>query len=162
MEYPVKEEQRFQYIETGSGDKPLMLLHGLFGALSNFKELIEYFGPRMNVVVPILPIFELPLRKDALTWLVQYVNEFVEYKGYSQVHVLGNSLGGHIALLFALNNPDKIASVTLTGSSGLFESAMVRVFRSGTITNTSKRRQRILFMILIRLLRNWLMKYLVS
>lgn len=124
MEYPVKEEQRFQYIETGSGDKPLMLLHGLFGALSNFKELIEYFGPRMNVVVPILPIFELPLRKDALTWLVQYVNEFVEYKGYSQVHVLGNSLGGHIALLFALNNPDKIASVTLTGSSGLFESAM--------------------------------------
>lgn len=124
MEYPVKEEHRFQYIETGSGDKPLMLLHGLFGALSNFKDLIEYFGPRMNVVVPILPIFDLPLRKDALSWLVQYVNEFVEYKGYSQVHVLGNSLGGHIALLFALDNPNKIASVVLTGSSGLFESAM--------------------------------------
>lgn len=124
MEYPIKEEGRFQYIETGNDGKPLMLLHGLFGALSNFKELIDYFGPRMNVVVPILPIFELPLRKDALSWLVQYVNEFVEFKGYNQVHVLGNSLGGHIALLFALDNPSKLASITLTGSSGLFESAM--------------------------------------
>ncbi len=50
--------------------------------------------------------------------------EFVEYKGYEQVHVLGNSLGGHIALLYALARPDRIGSIILTGSSGLFESAM--------------------------------------
>ncbi|MCB0656672.1 MAG: alpha/beta hydrolase [Saprospiraceae bacterium] len=124
MEYPVIEEGQFRYIETGSGEKPLMLLHGLLGALSNFQGIIDFFGPKMNVVVPLLPIFELPLRKDALSWLVQYVNAFVMHKGYDKVHVLGNSLGGHIALLFALENPEQIASIILTGSSGLFENAM--------------------------------------
>jgi pimeloyl-ACP methyl ester carboxylesterase len=71
-----------------------------------------------------LPIFELPIRKVSVTGLVDHVEAFVEYKAYGKVHVLGNSLGGHIALLYVLANPDKVSSVTLTGSSGLFESAM--------------------------------------
>jgi pimeloyl-ACP methyl ester carboxylesterase len=44
------------------------------------------------------------------------------------VHLLGNSLGGHVAQLYALAHPEKIASVTLTGSSGLFESAFGTAF----------------------------------
>ena len=56
--------------------------------------------------------------------LLRYVREFVELKNYSKIHLVGNSLGGHIAQLFALERPDLIASMTLTGSSGLFESGM--------------------------------------
>ncbi|MCB0617447.1 MAG: alpha/beta hydrolase [Saprospiraceae bacterium] len=128
MNYEVKEEGKFKYIETKGGPENLMLLHGLFGALSNFEGILNYFGQSYNVIVPILPIFELPIRKVSLSGLVDHVIKFVEYKGYRKVHVLGNSLGGHISLLYALAQPERIASVILTGSSGLFESAMGSTF----------------------------------
>lgn len=124
MKYDIIEEGRFKYIESKGGKENLLLLHGLFGALSNFEGIIKHFSDKLNVVVPILPIFELPIRKLSVTGLVNYVADFVEFKGYDQVHVLGNSLGGHIALLYVLAHPEKVRSVTLTGSSGLFESAM--------------------------------------
>lgn len=128
MDYHIKEEGKFQYIESGEGEEALLLLHGLFGALSNFKTIIDKFAESHNVVVPILPIFSLPIRKLSLKGLVDYVNEFVKMKGYRRLHVLGNSLGGHIALLFALDNQDVVSSIVLTGSSGLFESAMGSTF----------------------------------
>ncbi|GAB5553777.1 MAG: alpha/beta hydrolase [Saprospiraceae bacterium] len=124
MDHEIREEGNFRYIETGSHKEHLLLLHGLFGALSNFSGIIEHFSKQYNVIVPMLPIFELPIRKVSVTGLVDHVESFVEHKGYDKVHVLGNSLGGHIALLYVLANPDKVGSVTLTGSSGLFESAM--------------------------------------
>lgn len=124
MKYEIKQEGRFRYIESKGGEENLVLLHGLFGALSNFEGIIRHFSGKCNVIVPILPIFELPIRKVSVTGLVDYVVDFVEFKGYQKVHVLGNSLGGHIALLYALARPDRVASVILTGSSGLFESAM--------------------------------------
>jgi pimeloyl-ACP methyl ester carboxylesterase len=124
MEFEIKEEGRFKYIETGGEGENLLLLHGLFGALSNFEGIINHFATKCNVIVPILPIFELPIRKVSVTGLVDYVSDFVEHKNYDKVHVLGNSLGGHISLLFSLANPDRIRSIILTGSSGLFESAM--------------------------------------
>ncbi len=128
MEYPVIEDGGFKYIETKGGTKNLLLLHGLFGALSNFKGILQYFGSTYNVVVPMLPIFEMPLLKLSVSGLVDHVSAFVEKKGYEKVNVLGNSLGGHIALLYALSYPERIASITLTGSSGLFESAMGSTF----------------------------------
>jgi 2-hydroxy-6-oxonona-2,4-dienedioate hydrolase len=100
MKYEIKEAGRFKYIETGGGEDNLLLLHGLFGALSNFEGIIDHFSETHNVVVPILPIFELPIRKVSVTGLVNYVADFVDHKGYEKVHVLGNSLGGHIALLY--------------------------------------------------------------
>ena len=70
----------------------------------------------------------MPLRKLSVSGLVEHVTHFVDKKKYPAVHVLGNSLGGHIALLYAMAQPNKIASITLTGSSGLFESAMGSTF----------------------------------
>ena len=124
MNYEIQQEGRFKYLETKGGEENLLLLHGLFGALSNFEGIINHFANKVNVVVPILPIFELPIRKLSVTGLVDYVSDFVEFKGFDKVHVLGNSLGGHIGLLYVLAHPDRVSSVILTGSSGLFESAM--------------------------------------
>jgi pimeloyl-ACP methyl ester carboxylesterase len=128
MNHEIKQDGNFKYIETKGGDEVLLLLHGLFGALSNFQGIIAHFSEKMNVVVPMLPIFELPIRKLSVAGLADYVADLVEHKGYGKVHVLGNSLGGHIALLYALAHPERIASITLTGSSGLFESAMGNSF----------------------------------
>ncbi len=124
MDYKIKEEGKFKYIESNSNGEVLLLLHGLFGALSNFEGILNYFKKDYNVVIPLLPIFELPIRMVSVSGLVDYVTDFVNYKNYDKVHVLGNSLGGHITLLYALSNADKISSVILTGSSGLFESSL--------------------------------------
>ncbi len=122
------EEGKFKYIETKGGSKNLMLLHGLFGALSNFEGLINHFGTKYNVIVPILPIYELPILNVSLGGLVDHLQDFVKYKSYDKMHLLGNSLGGHIALLYALEELDRLESITLTGSSGLFESGMGNSF----------------------------------
>jgi pimeloyl-ACP methyl ester carboxylesterase len=124
MVYSTKKEGKFEYIETNGGSEVLLLLHGLFGELSNFDGLINCFGESYNVVIPILPILELPLAEATIPGYVKFVEDFVAYKAYQKVHVIGNSLGGHIAILFALANPEMMVSITLTGSSGLFESAM--------------------------------------
>jgi 2-hydroxy-6-oxonona-2,4-dienedioate hydrolase len=124
MNLEIIEEGKFKYIETGKDKDKLMLLHGLFGALSNFEDLIESLSDRYDVVVPLLPLYDLPIISTSISGLLKYVEEFVRFKGYDKVHVLGNSLGGHIAILYALGNQDKVASLILTGSSGLFEDAM--------------------------------------
>ncbi|MEM1357855.1 MAG: alpha/beta hydrolase, partial [Bacteroidota bacterium] len=63
MALQMKQEGKFEYLETGGPGEPLMLLHGLFGGLSNFGEQITYFRKRYNVILPTLPMFSLPLRK---------------------------------------------------------------------------------------------------
>ncbi len=122
------DEKGFKYIETGNNGTPLILLHGLLGALSNFEGIIRHFSSSHNVVVPILPLFDISLRSLSVMRLVEYVESFIEFKGYESVHLLGNSLGGHIAQLYTLKHPDKVNSMILTGSSGLFESAMGTTF----------------------------------
>lgn len=123
MQYEIKEQNKFKYIEEGEGE-PLVLLHGLFGALSNFKDLIEYFKQHYKVVVPMLPLFDLDLLHTTVGGLAKYVHRFLEAKDYKDIHLLGNSLGGHVALVYLLKHPERTKSLTLTGSSGLFENGM--------------------------------------
>lgn len=101
-----------------------MLLHGLFGALSNFKDLVDYFARHNKVIVPMLPLFELDLLHTSVGGLQKYLHKFIELKGYQNINLLGNSLGGHVALVHVLKHPERIKSLILTGSSGLFESGM--------------------------------------
>ncbi len=123
MDYQLKQLDKFTYIEEGEGET-LMLLHGLFGALSNFKDLIEYFKKDYKVVVPMLPLFELDIFHTTVSGLAKHVQKFIEAKKYNNIHLLGNSLGGHVALIYVLKNTNKVKSLTLTGSSGLFENGM--------------------------------------
>ena len=71
-----------------------------------------------------LPLFELDILHTSVGGLEKFVYKFIENRNYRNVHLLGNSLGGHVALLHVLKHPERIKSIILTGSSGLFESAM--------------------------------------
>ncbi len=123
MNYEIKQADKFKFLEEGEGE-PLVLLHGLFGALSNFQDLIEYFRHHYKVVVPMLPLLDLDLLHTSVSGLQKYVHKFIEYKDYKDVHLLGNSLGGHVGILHVLKHPERIKSLILTGSSGLFENGM--------------------------------------
>jgi len=123
MSYEIRKDGKFNFIEVGEGE-PLMLLHGLFGALSNFEPLIEYFKIRNKVIVPMLPLLEMDLLHTSVGGLQKFVQKFIEHRNYNNIHLLGNSLGGHVALVHILKNPEKVKSLILTGSSGLFENGM--------------------------------------
>lgn len=123
MEYEIKHFGKFKYVEEGEG-KPLILLHGLFGALSNFKDLVDHFKETHQVIIPMLPLFDLNILDTTVAGLAKHVQKFIEARGLDQVHLLGNSLGGHIGLVYALKHQDKVKTITLTGSSGLFENGM--------------------------------------
>jgi len=123
MKYEIKQQDKFRFIEVGTGE-PLVLLHGLFGALSNFIDLIDYFSTRYKVVVPMLPLFDLDIFHTTVGGLEKYVYKFIEARNYTNIHLLGNSLGGHVALVHILKHPERIKTLTLTGSSGLFENGM--------------------------------------
>ena len=123
MSYEIKQDGKFKYIEVGAGE-PLLLLHGLFGALSNFQDLIEHFRKNYQVIVPILPLLDLDLLHTSVVGLEKFVFKFIEHRNYNHINLLGNSLGGHVALLHILKNPERIKSLILTGSSGLFENGM--------------------------------------
>lgn len=123
MDYEIKYTGKFKYIEEGEGE-PLILLHGLFGALSNFKDLVDHFRHTHKVIIPMLPLFDLTLLDTTVAGLARHVDKFLEARNLHNVHLLGNSLGGHIGLIYTLKHQENVKTITLTGSSGLFENGM--------------------------------------
>jgi len=123
MNYEIRQDGKFKFVEEGEGEV-LLLLHGLFGALSNFSDLIEHFRKTHKVVVPMLPLLDLDLLHTSVGGLQKYVHKFIEHRKYDRINLLGNSLGGHVALVLVMKHPEKIRSMILAGSSGLFESGM--------------------------------------
>ncbi|MCS7018651.1 MAG: alpha/beta hydrolase [Cytophagales bacterium] len=123
MQYQIHQTKDFRYIDEGAGET-MLLLHGLFGALSNWEHVVTHFSDRYRVVIPMLPIYDMPLSEAGLEGLTQFVVDFLQTLKLGKLTLLGNSLGGHIALIFTLKHPTAVKRIILTGSSGLFENAM--------------------------------------
>jgi pimeloyl-ACP methyl ester carboxylesterase len=122
MEFAIKEEKDFKYVEEGQGEV-LLLLHGLMGALSNWEDVVNEFKGEYRVIIPMLPLYDLPLLTTGVKSLAKYVHKFVKHLELKNVTVLGNSLGGHVGLIYTLTHPEEVKALVLTGSSGLYENA---------------------------------------
>ncbi len=124
MAHLLKREKKYSYIEVGEGT-PIIVLHGLMGGLSNFDAVTNHFSSNgYKVVIPELPIYTMSLIKTNVKSFATYLRDFIDYKGFDQVILLGNSLGGHIGLYHTKLYPEKVKALIITGSSGLYESAM--------------------------------------
>lgn len=117
-------EGKFTYAEAGEGPA-IVVLHGLMGALSNFGSTFDHFSNNgYKVLIPELPLYTLPLLKTNVKNLARFLKEFLIHKNLDDVILLGNSLGGHIALYFTKHYQERVKALVLTGSSGLYENAM--------------------------------------
>lgn len=124
MKYTLKKENGYSYLESGEGT-PLIILHGLMGNLSNFDGVFDHFSDLgYQVIMPELPIYTLPLLKTNVKNLSKFIKDFVKFKGIDNYILMGNSLGGHIALFHTKLNPKNVSGLVLTGSSGLYENSM--------------------------------------
>ncbi|MCS7074136.1 MAG: alpha/beta hydrolase, partial [Bacteroidia bacterium] len=123
MEYRLVKEEGFEYIEEGKGPT-MVLLHGLFGALSNWNDVLKEFSKFYTVMIPLMPIYSNTRVSADVEGLMKFVSEFINFKKINGFSLIGNSLGGHVALLYTLAQPQRVANLILTGSSGLFEAGM--------------------------------------
>ncbi len=120
--------KKYDYIEKGRGEV-IILLHGLMGAVSNFESTLKEL-PRhgYRVILPMLPLYSMPILKTNVKQLAKFIKKFTEDLDLTEYSVLGNSLGGHIGLLLALSEKNKIKNLILSGSSGLYENTLGGAF----------------------------------
>jgi len=124
MEDELIREGKFRYIEKGEGT-PIIILHGLMGGLSNFNDVLNFFPSKgYKVLIPELPIYDMPLLKTNVKNFAKFLEKFILHKGLDNVILLGNSLGGHIGLLHTKMYTSHVKALIITGSSGLYEKAM--------------------------------------
>lgn len=124
MSHNLIQEGKFSYIEAGEG-QPIIVLHGLMGALSNFEGVFNYFSQNgYKVLIPELPIYSLPILKTNVKNLSKFLKDFMKHKNIDKAILVGNSLGGHIALYFAKLNLNNVSALVLAGSSGLYEKSL--------------------------------------
>ncbi|MEA1784835.1 alpha/beta fold hydrolase [Arenibacter sp. GZD96] len=108
--------------------KNIILLHGLFGELSNWHNVVRSFGNTHTIYTPKLPLFEKVLCSSHLDRFVSFLEAYIADHGIEQPVLVGNSLGGHIALRYTLKHPQQVSSLVLTGSSGLYENTFGNSF----------------------------------
>jgi pimeloyl-ACP methyl ester carboxylesterase len=127
MSLVLKEQNGFSFIDEGEGEV-LLLLHGLMGALSNWEAVVQEFKSQYRVIIPMLPIYDLPLLTTGVKTISKYIHKFVKYKKLKDFTIIGNSLGGHAGLIYVLAHPTFARALVLTGSSGLYENAFGGTF----------------------------------
>ena len=125
----IKEEGKFKWLEEGTSGKPIILLHGLMGGVENFGEMVDFISTKYKVYGIDLKLFEgRKLLKVSVKALSDYLYDFMSHLGIESAVLIGNSMGGHIGLIFTRDHPEKVDALILTGSSGLFEESMGNSF----------------------------------
>ncbi len=126
-DHPVHEAHGFRYIDEGpaSALPPVVLLHGMLGDLSNWSATVGALAADgYRVLVPLLPVYDLPLRQTSVRGLVGHVHAFAEALELPPLVLAGNSLGGQVALFYALEHGEAVSALVLSGASGIYEQRM--------------------------------------
>ena len=113
-------ELKYNLMDKGSGP-PVIMLHGMFGQISNWRPIVERVSTSFKAIALELPYLELEPRLCSVGVLTEFLANFIESNKLKNVTIIGNSLGGHVALDYAINYREGIERLVLTGSSGLFE-----------------------------------------
>jgi len=121
-----REGPELRRLERGAGE-PVILLHGLMGQMHHWDAVLDHLDDGHRGIALGLPIFPRRPLEASLDALARHVIAFMDALDLPRAVVGGNSLGGHVALLVALEHAERVSGVVLTGSSGLFE----RGFSSG-------------------------------
>ena len=119
----LKNEQvpQFSTVEMGLAGPEMVLLHGLFGALSNWdsvQPLMAEFAKPIALSFPLLNAHRSEVKVKSLALFTEY---FVRSRHFAPVTLCGNSLGGHVALRLYLAAPELVDCLILAATSGLYE-----------------------------------------
>jgi 2-hydroxy-6-oxonona-2,4-dienedioate hydrolase len=112
-------------VRCGTG-RPVVFLHGLVGLNEHWDPVLEHVRHRYRCTTLELPLLELKGQDCSIQGVVDLTMQFLSEHIREPVILVGNSFGGHVALLTALRHPTVVMGLVLTGSSGLFERTFVK------------------------------------
>jgi pimeloyl-ACP methyl ester carboxylesterase len=110
------------YLEAGEEHtRALLLLHGLAGAKLNWETVIPALAEHYHVIAPDLPGFgdSAALPDMRLPSLMQWLKTLLDSANIQQAVVVGSSMGGLIARLFAAGEPGYVSAVILVNGGGV-------------------------------------------
>ena len=114
-------EPEFKTVEMGAGGPEIVLLHGLFGALSNWDSVQALMAQYSKPIALSFPLLSAHRSEVKVKSLAVYTEYFVRSRQFAPVALCGNSLGGHVALRLCLAAPELVDCLVLTATSGLYE-----------------------------------------
>ena len=126
---------RVVYVDVGRSrpDRaPLILLHGLAGSLNNWDFVIDALAKHRRVIALDLPGFgnsEKPAVDYTMAFYAKTVVGLLDALGIRRVHIVGNSMGGHIAATVAVDTPERVASLILVGAAGTIDTSGMAFMR---------------------------------
>ncbi len=109
----------FYYIDRGSGDA-VLLIHGFGGSAYSFRKVVEPLSRTHRVLVPDLLGFGFSDRPDIEYGMDLYADQIrylLDRLGIERAHIVGNSMGGRVALTFAARYPQRARSITLLNAA---------------------------------------------
>lgn len=131
-------EHEWEYLDSETKDKPvLLLLHGFGADKDNWIRFSRHL-PEYRVIIPDLPghgetSFNENFQYDFFQQAV-WLDDFINKLELDQVHIAGNSMGGAIALSYGHDHPERVKSIILMDSAGVFpvnKSEFEQIIESG-------------------------------
>lgn len=99
----------------------VIFLHGLLGDITNFSEALKFNKEDFEAHCPSFSFATLTEDEANVHSLLNILKEYIEKKHLNDFHLVGNSLGGHIAICYTYYYSEKVRSLVLAGSSGIYE-----------------------------------------
>lgn len=119
--------------------KTILLLHGLFGRVTNWESTWRYYSPRYRVGALDFDLYNPKAQFHNIDSLTKLTLKFMDRHQIESAAVFGNSLGGHVALKLALEHPDRVVALVLCGSAGLVERGYSQVPSAPTVEYAKQR-----------------------
>lgn len=123
--FPTKtilDDPKISYIDVGSGDQTIVLLHGLASNAGFWRYNIPELSKHYRVIAVDLPGYGKS-QKDyysySMSFYAEVLKNFFEALNLNKVILVGHSMGGQIAITFALKYTDRISKLILADPAGI-------------------------------------------
>jgi 4,5:9,10-diseco-3-hydroxy-5,9,17-trioxoandrosta-1(10),2-diene-4-oate hydrolase len=110
-----------RYWEKGNKGTDLILIHGIGSYLEAWENNIDFFSQNHRVFALDLPGFgrsDKPVVQYSFPYFSQFVLDFMDAQGIKRASLVGNSMGGGVSQLIAVQAPDRVAKLVLVNSAG--------------------------------------------